>query len=744
MKSFVRAGRVEQEIRKLSQASKLRKARAKQELATAERKKNFYAKTGRIAPAGGCTLTHEEEQWVVAHAATVEQETAAKEDATEEECGDDDGGAGASDANDAEAAVCDDDTSSGSHDQSDKTRDAANSNRMFSWLTGVDEHDEGALELDSDAASAAEEIEAAEQKQRKELALAQRDSSVPWFVPYKAHVAHLSPQGEVPGPGPGPGTAQDAQRVSNLSEEEREFVVRRRSGFGFAASPPHALAFNLSESDEEGGSVGSDGELEDAAMREAVALRMRSHRSRLRFKPKLSPRSRMLSRTVKKKMQLFNGRLVTNHERDVAKGLIAEETLNYEKKSVDKFLSARRRYFRRRSKKTRKSATRSFAKFSNDVDMKRRRQASRSEVRRVKSKLRRLEARRIATANEKEKSRRRRRRERARLRRERRAAGDVGVSSSDSSDSNEEPAPQVAARARPTSPLISYQSQQSFNLARSFNSALEYSRRTRRHGSDVRNACAAAMYGDSALSKRERVALRSKCAIKLQSVFRSHMGRMYRIAIAWFDKTDKDLCAKFGPHYLLSRLPRKFLEVTSAELRVKFCSDSIAAMAAFIKLKRKAERGLGELLKAGPNRAASARLAAEFGMARGAVKKVVMNAKGEIVTHANGGGTTTEAPGSTSSATVQSATAKAALALRSWMDENYQRASQLFRELDKDCSGSISRKEFEQGCSSLDIPLGRKDVALAFSAFDRNNDGTLDYGELFTKVRLHNFSTPGR
>jgi len=62
MRSFVRAGRVEQELRRAAQARKLHEQRAAAASLCRKAKQSFFATTGRIAPAGGQTLTQEEER----------------------------------------------------------------------------------------------------------------------------------------------------------------------------------------------------------------------------------------------------------------------------------------------------------------------------------------------------------------------------------------------------------------------------------------------------------------------------------------------------------------------------------------------------------------------------------------------------------------------------------------------------------------------------------------------------------
>ena len=111
--------------------------------------------------------------------------------------------------------------------------------KMFSFLSQAGDARE-VLDLESDADSAADEIEDAEQRQRKELALAQRDSSVPWFVPYVHHAN--------PGEGSSTPHQQAAQNVYD-TETERSFVVRR----GLAASGDLELDLSDTAGEDEDG-----------------------------------------------------------------------------------------------------------------------------------------------------------------------------------------------------------------------------------------------------------------------------------------------------------------------------------------------------------------------------------------------------------------------------------------------------------------------------------------------------------
>ena len=218
------------------------------------------------------------------------------------------GDAVAADEIEACAAVAADGSSVGKVESDLRQKGGLCNNRMFLWLTAAD--GEAGLDMASDADS---EIEEAEQRQRKMIALAQRESSVPWFVPYRAHVD--TPANGIH-PLPRQGIAQ--------AEIERHFVVRSSSS---ALAASNALDFdNLSGSIDEIGESEGDNDI----MREAVRMRMRDLHSKIQFRPRLSPRSHLLSRTVKKKMRLFNGHLVTNEERETAKGLIAQESLLYE------------------------------------------------------------------------------------------------------------------------------------------------------------------------------------------------------------------------------------------------------------------------------------------------------------------------------------------------------------------------------------------------------------------------------
>lgn len=60
---------------------------------------------------------------------------------------------------------------------------------------------------------------------------------------------------------------------------------------------------------------------------------------------------------------------------------------------------------------------------------------------------------------------------------------------------------------------------------------------------------------------------------------------------------------------------------------------------------------------------------------------------------------------------------------------------QQFRQLDEDCSGSLSFQEFTKAIKGMNIDVPEIDIKNAFKAFDLNNNGQIEYDE-FVKVIL--------
>ena len=67
---------------------------------------------------------------------------------------------------------------------------------------------------------------------------------------------------------------------------------------------------------------------------------------------------------------------------------------------------------------------------------------------------------------------------------------------------------------------------------------------------------------------------------------------------------------------------------------------------------------------------------------------------------------------------------------------NPSRVKELFGEMDRDGSGSLSREEFRRGLQRLEMRLGDEELYRVVDAFDADGDGRIDYGEFMEMAGL--------
>lgn len=59
----------------------------------------------------------------------------------------------------------------------------------------------------------------------------------------------------------------------------------------------------------------------------------------------------------------------------------------------------------------------------------------------------------------------------------------------------------------------------------------------------------------------------------------------------------------------------------------------------------------------------------------------------------------------------------------------------IFKIMDDDNSGSLSKQEFEKACRDFKVEIPLEDVTTLFHAFDINRDGTIQYDEFVRVIR---------
>ena len=73
------------------------------------------------------------------------------------------------------------------------------------------------------------------------------------------------------------------------------------------------------------------------------------------------------------------------------------------------------------------------------------------------------------------------------------------------------------------------------------------------------------------------------------------------------------------------------------------------------------------------------------------------------------------------------------------LDENLGRVIDLFRALDVDGSGCVSKKEFRKGIGdALGVVISLEECAALFARLDPDDSGTIEYRELDAKLHRRN------
>lgn len=60
--------------------------------------------------------------------------------------------------------------------------------------------------------------------------------------------------------------------------------------------------------------------------------------------------------------------------------------------------------------------------------------------------------------------------------------------------------------------------------------------------------------------------------------------------------------------------------------------------------------------------------------------------------------------------------------------------ARLFKIMDDDHSGTLSRAEFEKACRDFKTDMSSEDVGALFAVFDVNRDGSINYDEFLRTV----------
>ena len=55
--------------------------------------------------------------------------------------------------------------------------------------------------------------------------------------------------------------------------------------------------------------------------------------------------------------------------------------------------------------------------------------------------------------------------------------------------------------------------------------------------------------------------------------------------------------------------------------------------------------------------------------------------------------------------------------------------------MDDDQSGTLTQNEFFKACKDFKVGISEENVPALFKVFDRNQDGTMDYGEFLLTIR---------
>ena len=59
----------------------------------------------------------------------------------------------------------------------------------------------------------------------------------------------------------------------------------------------------------------------------------------------------------------------------------------------------------------------------------------------------------------------------------------------------------------------------------------------------------------------------------------------------------------------------------------------------------------------------------------------------------------------------------------------------IFSIMDDDESGTLTQNEFFKACKDFKVGISEENVPALFKVFDRNLDGTMDYGEFLHTIR---------
>jgi len=75
--------------------------------------------------------------------------------------------------------------------------------------------------------------------------------------------------------------------------------------------------------------------------------------------------------------------------------------------------------------------------------------------------------------------------------------------------------------------------------------------------------------------------------------------------------------------------------------------------------------------------------------------------------------------------------------LRHALRQNYSRVSDLFKDWDHDCSGTVSKEEFRNVLRMLSLKdMADTDADALFDELDQDRSGSIDYAELHSKLRV--------
>ena len=73
--------------------------------------------------------------------------------------------------------------------------------------------------------------------------------------------------------------------------------------------------------------------------------------------------------------------------------------------------------------------------------------------------------------------------------------------------------------------------------------------------------------------------------------------------------------------------------------------------------------------------------------------------------------------------------------IRAWLQSNYARVMDLFREWDDDNSGAIGKKEFRQAVQVLGLGASREELESLFDSWDADGSGEIAFAEMHALLR---------